>query len=164
MFYARHDALTELPNRVSVLRRLRKALAAPDDGEQLRAVLFIDIDDLKSTNDTHGHTAGDDLLRAVAACLRRVVAPDDVAGRLGGDEFVVLVSREVTKSELDDMVAQLRLALDTPATIGATSLPIGASIGVLEVHPGDVRTADEILRDADLAMYKAKRARRSLGA
>lgn len=164
MFYARHDALTELPNRVSVLRRLRKALAAPDDGEQLRAVLFIDIDDLKSTNDTHGHTAGDDLLRAVAACLRRVVAPDDVAGRLGGDEFVVLVSREVTKSELDDMVAQLRLALDTPATIGATSLPIGASIGVLEVHLGDVRTADEILRDADLAMYKAKRARRSLGA
>ena len=93
-----------------------------------------------------------------------MVAPDDVAGRLGGDEFVVLVSREVTKGELDDMVAQLRLALDTPATIGATSLPIGASIGVLEVHPGDVRTADEILRDADLAMYKAKRARRSLGA
>ncbi len=163
LFYARHDALTELPNRVSVLRRLRRALAAPDDGDRLRAVLFIDIDDLKSTNDTHGHTAGDDLLRAVAACLRRVVAPEDVAGRLGGDEFVVLVCREVTKGELDEMVERLRLELDTPASIGATNLPIGASIGVLEVHPGDNRTADEILRDADLAMYEAKRARRSQG-
>ncbi len=164
MFYAAHDALTELPNRVSVLRRLRKALAAPDERDHLRAVLFIDIDDLKSTNDTLGHTAGDDLLRAVAARLRRVVGPDDVAGRLGGDEFVVLVSREVSKGELDDMVAELRLELDTPAPIGATSLPIGASIGVVEVHRGDVRTADEILRDADLAMYEAKRARRSQGA
>jgi diguanylate cyclase (GGDEF)-like protein/PAS domain S-box-containing protein len=163
MFYATHDALTELPNRVSVLRRLRKALAAPDEGDHLRAVLFIDIDDLKATNDTLGHTAGDNLLRAVAERLRRVVGADDVAGRLGGDEFVVLVSREVTKAELDDMVAQLRIEFDTPATIGETSLPIGASIGVVEVQPGDVRTPDEILRDADLAMYEAKRARRSQG-
>jgi diguanylate cyclase (GGDEF)-like protein len=160
MFYARHDALTGLPNRVSVLRRLRKALATPDQGGRLRAVLFIDIDDLKSTNDTLGHTAGDDLLRAVAQRLRRVVGDGDVAGRLGGDEFVVLVSRAVTNTELDDMVAQLRLELDAPATIGDTSLPIAASIGVVEVHPGDARTADEILRDADLAMYEAKRGRR----
>jgi diguanylate cyclase (GGDEF)-like protein/PAS domain S-box-containing protein len=164
MFYALHDALTELPNRISVLRRLRKALAAPDQGAQLRAVLFIDIDDLKSTNDTLGHTAGDDVLRAVAACLRRVVAPEDVAGRLGGDEFVVLVSREIAKTELDDMVAQLRVELDTHVVIGESSAPIGASIGVVEVRPGDARTADEVLRDADLAMYEAKRARRSQGA
>ena len=83
MFYATHDALTELPNRVSVLRRLRKALAAPDEGDRLRAVLFIDIDDLKSTNDTLGHTAGDDLLRAVAASLRRVVARRRCGGTIG---------------------------------------------------------------------------------
>ena len=153
------DEVTGLPNRVSVLRRLRKALASPDDGAQLRAVLFIDIDDLKSTNDTLGHTAGDDLLRTVAARLRGVVTPADVAGRLGGDEFVVLVFREVTRSELDDMVERLRRELDTPATLGATSTPIGASIGVVEVHRGDKRTADEILRDADFAMYVAKRAR-----
>lgn len=164
MFYATHDALTELSNRVSVLRRLRKALAAPDEGDHLRAVLFIDIDDLKSTNDTLGHTAGDDLLRAVAERLRRVVGPADVAGRLGGDEFVVLVSREITETELDEMVARLRDELDTPAIVGGTSTPIGASIGVVEVHPGDVRTADEILRDADLAMYEAKRGRRGQGA
>ncbi|RDH76789.1 diguanylate cyclase [Mycolicibacterium moriokaense] len=160
MFYATHDALTELPNRVSVLRRLRKSLASPNEADQLRAVLFIDIDDLKSTNDTLGHTAGDDLLRAAASCLRRVVAADDVAGRLGGDEFVVLVFRDVSTTELDDMITQLRVALETPATIGATSARIGASIGVVEVDRGDRRTADEILRDADFAMYEAKRARR----
>jgi diguanylate cyclase (GGDEF)-like protein len=163
MFYASHDALTDLPNRVSVLRRLRKALAAPDEGDQLRAVLFIDIDDLKSTNDTLGHTAGDEVLRAVAASLRRVVPADDVAGRLGGDEFVVLVFRDLATGELDDMVERLRRELDTPVTIGATSTPIGASIGVIEVQLGDQRTADEILRDADLAMYGAKRGRRIQG-
>ena len=70
----------------------------------------------------------------------------------------------IVASMVEGVIAQLRLELDTPATIGATSLPIGASIGVVEVHPGDVRTADEILRDADLAMYEAKRARRSRGA
>jgi diguanylate cyclase (GGDEF)-like protein len=163
MFYASPDALTDLPNRVSVLRRLRKALAAPDEGDQLRAVLFIDIDDLKSTNDTLGHTAGDEVLRAVAASLRRVVPADDVAGRLGGDEFVVLVFRDLATGELDDMVERLRRELDTPVTIGATSTPIGASIGVIEVQLGDQRTADEILRDADLAMYGAKRGRRIQG-
>jgi diguanylate cyclase (GGDEF)-like protein/PAS domain S-box-containing protein len=160
MFYATHDALTELPNRVSVVRRLRKALTAPDERDQLRAVLFIDIDDLKSTNDTLGHTAGDDLLRAAAACLRRVVAADHVAGRLGGDEFVVLVFRDVSSTDLDEMIAHLRTELETPAVIGATSARIGASIGVLEVDRGDQRTADEILRDADFAMYRAKRERR----
>jgi diguanylate cyclase (GGDEF)-like protein/PAS domain S-box-containing protein len=160
MFYARHDALTELPNRVSILRKLKKALAAPDAEDQLRAVLFIDIDDLKSTNDTFGHTAGDHLLRATAGCLRRVVAAGDVVGRLGGDEFVVLVARDIVRAELDDMVDRLRAELNTPALIGATNAPIGASIGVVEVHRDERRTPDEILRDADLAMYEAKRARR----
>ncbi len=164
LFYATHDALTELPNRVSVLRRLRKALAAPDEGDRLRAVLFIDIDDLKSTNDTLGHTAGDELLRAVAASLRRVVPAADVAGRLGGDEFVVLVFRDLVEGELDGMVELLRGELNTPVTVGASSVRVGASVGVIEVQPGDGRTADEILRDADLAMYEAKRARRGQGA
>jgi diguanylate cyclase (GGDEF)-like protein len=162
MFYASHDALTELPNRVSVIRRLKKALASPRDGDGLRAVLFIDIDELKTTNDTLGHTAGDDLLRAAAHCLLHVAADDDMAGRLGGDEFVVLVFRDITRDELDDMVEWLRRELAAPSA-GSTSVPIRASIGVVEVQPDERRTADEILRDADLAMYEAKRARRSQG-
>ena len=104
MFYASHDALTELPNRVSVLRRLKKALAPTHEGEPLRWVLFIDIDELKATNDTHGHTVGDELLRAAANCLRGVVTAGDVVGRLGGDEFVVLIFRDLTRDELDGVI------------------------------------------------------------
>ena len=108
MFYASHDALTELPNRVSVLRRLKKALAPTHEGEPLRWVLFIDIDELKATNDTHGHTVGDELLRAAANCLRGVVTAGDVVGRLGGDEFVVLIFRDLTRDELDGVIELLR--------------------------------------------------------
>ncbi|MDX1883321.1 GGDEF domain-containing protein [Mycolicibacterium sp. 120270] len=160
VYYATHDALTELPNRISVLRRLRKALAPARGGEPLRWVLFIDIDDLKAINDTLGHTAGDAMLRAAADCLRRTVTADDVVGRFGGDEFVVQVYRDITRDELDGMIERLRAALAAPVEVGATSASIHASIGVVEVHPDDERTADEILRDADFAMYDAKRARR----
>jgi diguanylate cyclase (GGDEF)-like protein/PAS domain S-box-containing protein len=160
MFYATHDALTKLPNRVSVLRRLRKALGATHSGEPLRWVLFIDIDDLKATNDTMGHTAGDDMLRATATRLRRAVSTDDVVGRLGGDEFVVQVFRDLSREEVDDLIDGMREELAVPVSVGTTSAPIAASIGVIEVHRGDPRTADEILRDADLAMYEAKRTRR----
>lgn len=159
MFYASHDALTKLPNRVSVLRRLRKAVAPGHRGDRLRWVLFIDLDDLKAINDTLGHTAGDELLRTAAKCLRRVATTDDVVGRLGGDEFVVQVFRDIMRDELDGMIERLCEELATPVEVGSTSVPINASIGVVEVHRGDERTADEILRDADLAMYEAKRAR-----
>lgn len=160
VYYATHDALTELPNRISVLRRLRKALAPAQGGEPLRWVLFIDIDDLKAINDTLGHTAGDAMLRAAADCLRRAVTADDVVGRFGGDEFVVQVYRDISRDELDGMIERLRAALAAPVEVGGTSAAIHASIGVVEVHPDDERTADEILRDADFAMYDAKRARR----
>jgi ribose transport system permease protein len=121
----------------------------------LRAVLFIDVDHLKTTNDTHGHEAGDHVLRTTAERLRRTVAPDDVVGRWGGDEFVVLVCRAATSADLDDLVSRLHAALAVPAAQG----PIGASIGVVEVGRSDRRTADQLLRDADRAMYEAKRTR-----
>ncbi len=162
VFWATHDELTKLPNRASVLRRINKALAAPH-GYRLVAVLFIDIDGLKTTNDTLGHPAGDDLLCATAERLRRAVADADIVGRLGGDEFVVLVCGDATRRELDDVVGRVRLELATPAVIGGTSTEIRASIGVVEVADDEQRTADEILRDADLAMYEAKRARRGRG-
>src|SRR6185312_10336839 len=145
---ASHDALTELPNRVSVLRRLKKALAPTHEGEPLRWVLFIDVDELKATNDTHGHTVGDELLRAAANCLRGVVTAGDVVGRLGGDEFVVLIFRDLTRDELDGVIEFLRKELAAAVESGATRVPINASIGVVEVRREDQRTADELLRDA----------------
>jgi diguanylate cyclase (GGDEF)-like protein len=123
-------------------------------------VLFIDLDDLKTTNDTLGHEAGDELLRAAAARLRRAVGSGDVVGRHGGDEFVALVFGVASRDELDAVVDRLRLALADPVAIAGTTIPIRASMGLVEVDSDDPRTAEEILRDADRAMYMAKRARR----
>lgn len=154
-FLATHDGLTSLPNRAAVLLRINDALSGDSGDFRLRAVLFIDVDHLKTTNDTHGHEAGDRVLRTTAERLRRTVAPDDVVGRWGGDEFVVLVCRAATSADLDDLVNRLHAALAVPAGQG----PIGASIGVVEVGRSDRRTADQLLRDADQAMYEAKRTR-----
>jgi diguanylate cyclase (GGDEF)-like protein/PAS domain S-box-containing protein len=162
MFYASHDTLTDLPNRASVLRKMNRALQTPT-ANRLRAVLFIDVDELKTINDTLGHTAGDDLLCTAARRLLSAVAPDDVVGRFGGDEFVILVFGEATSDALQDMVGRVRLGLATPMSTDARSGAIHASIGVVDVHQDDQRTAEEILFDADRAMYEAKRARRRRG-
>ncbi len=124
-------------------------------------MLFIDIDELKATNDTFGHTAGDELLRAAARRLRNIVAAEDVVGRMGGDEFVVLVFRDITHREVDDMADLLRRELYAPTIPDVSRGAIHASIGVVEVELDDQRTSYEILRDADRAMYRAKRARRN---
>ena len=161
VFMATHDLLTQLPNRASVLRKVKRALEVPRRSERLRAVLFIDIDELKATNDTFGHTAGDELLRAAARRLRNIVAAEDVVGRMGGDEFVVLVFRDITHREVDEMADLLRRELYAPTIPDVSRGAIHASIGVVEVEIDDERTSYEILRDADRAMYRAKRARRN---
>lgn len=160
VYQANHDPLTGLPNRAFVLRRIAEALAATDCG-RLRAVLFIDLDDLKTTNDTFGHEAGDHLLNSAAARLRQAVSSDDVVGRHGGDEFVALIFGGDTRGELDNQVGRMRDRLAEPVVIGDTTLPIRASVGIVEVDRDDRRNAEEILRDADRAMYKAKRASHS---
>ncbi len=158
VYQANHDPLTGLPNRAFVLRRITEALASPDCG-RLRAVLFIDLDDLKTTNDTLGHEAGDALLNAAATRLRQAVGSDDVVGRHGGDEFVLLLFGAATQ-ERDSLVERLRGRLTAPVTIAETTVPIRASVGVVEVDRDDQRSAEAILRDADRAMYRAKRAGR----
>jgi diguanylate cyclase (GGDEF)-like protein/PAS domain S-box-containing protein len=162
VYQANHDPLTGLPNRAFVLRRISEALASADCG-RLRGVLFIDLDDLKTTNDTLGHEAGDDLLNAAATRLRQAVGSTDIVGRHGGDEFVLLVYGDATRGELDDLVSRLRVRLAEPVDIAGTSVPIRASVGIVEVERDDRRSAEAILRDADRAMYKAKRAGRGQG-
>jgi diguanylate cyclase (GGDEF)-like protein len=162
VYQANHDPLTGLPNRAFVLRKISEALASEECGH-LRGVLFIDLDDLKTTNDTLGHEAGDDLLNAAAARLRQAVGPADVVGRHGADEFVLLVYQDANRAELDDLVSRLRVRLAAPVDIADTSVPIRASVGIVEVDRDDSRSAEAILRDADRAMYKAKRPGRGQG-
>lgn len=160
IYQAKHDPLTRLPNRAFVLREITESLALTDCG-RLRALLFIDLDDLKTTNDTPGHEAGDVLLNAAAT--RLAVGSADVVGRHGGDEFVVLIFGDATRGELDHLTNRLRVRLAEPVDIAETTAPIRASVGIIEVERSDRRSGEEILRDADRAMYKAKRAGRGRG-
>jgi diguanylate cyclase (GGDEF)-like protein/PAS domain S-box-containing protein len=158
---ATHDALTGLPNRAAVLNKISDSLRASGD-QRLGAVFFIDLDNLKAINDSLGHDSGDELLQSVAHCLRASVGPNDVVGRFGGDEFVTLVAGDIGPAELAAFVGRLEHSLSEPMILGAATVRTQGSIGVTVVAPDDPRTAIEILRDADSAMYetKAKRRRR----
>ncbi|KAA0098673.1 diguanylate cyclase [Mycolicibacterium sp. P1-18] len=160
-YRATHDALTGLPNRAAILNQIADSLRAHGD-RRLGAVLFIDLDNLKAINDSLGHDCGDELLQSVGRCLRASVGPNDVVGRLGGDEFVTLVAGDASPAELASYVIRLERNLAEPMKLGAATVRTQGSIGVTVVAPEDERTAIEILRDADSAMYatKAKRRRR----
>lgn len=156
---ALHDPLTQLPNRALVLDRLRLALARHRRrAEGWVAVLYLDLDDFKGVNDSLGHGAGDTLLRALAPRLSEALRPSDTLARLGGDEFAVLCEGldEVTESvaiaeRLLDVVAR-------PVDVAGVDLRPSASVGIALVGPGAVVDAEDLLRDAGVAMYRAKRA------
>jgi diguanylate cyclase (GGDEF)-like protein len=155
-YLATHDELTGLPNRTLILDRVTQLLLRARREQTPIAALFIDLDNFKSINDTLGHAAGDELLRAVASRLTAVVRESDAVGRLGGDEFVVIAS-DLTFASGPELIAERLLeALDQPFKLegtGDATLKVTASIGVAA---GDRACADELLRDADIAMYQAK--------
>ncbi len=156
---ALHDPLTGLPNRALVLDRAERMLArGARDPNILAGAMFVDIDGFKHVNDRLGHAAGDQLLRVVGGRLQSAVRDQDTVGRLGGDEFVVLVecspNEEATLDLLADrMNESLREPVDLDGDRNAYS--VTASIGVAI---GRYDTAEELLRDADLALYSAKAA------
>ena len=151
---ADHDSLTELPNRTLFAASVARALAVTDAGPI--AVLFLDLDDFKDVNDTLGHAAGDELLTSVARRLSRAIRPTDVAARLGGDEFAVLVQcvDQLDGERVADRVVE---ALDGPFSAGGRELAVHSSIGIAYGTPGSI-SADDLLRNADVAMYEAKQA------
>jgi diguanylate cyclase (GGDEF)-like protein len=156
-FLATHDPLTGLPNRTLILDRVEQMLARGARSKTPVAALFIDLDNFKSINDTLGHAIGDELLQGVAARLQGVVRQADGVGRLGGDEFVV-IAEELSMDVGPELVAErLLAALEQPFKLGPdgeTRLTVTASIGI---SAGERNTsAEELLRDADIAMYSAK--------
>ncbi|MGW3175634.1 putative bifunctional diguanylate cyclase/phosphodiesterase [Streptomyces sp. NPDC001153] len=164
---AEHDPLTDLPNRALFTRRVQQALSgrrATDRGAALlgTAVLFIDLDGFKAVNDTIGHQAGDELLVQAARRLQDAVRQGDTASRLGGDEFAALIvgdgsrDRAARERNILELADRLRVTLSQPYAIDGSDVRVNASIGVAFAEPG--LGAGELLRNADLAMYRAKAA------
>lgn len=157
---AYYDPLTALPNRALLRDRLHQALVTAERHDHMGAVLFIDLDRFKTINDSLGHAVGDRLLQAVADCLRETVRATDTVARLGGDEFVVLLTELSGDAERAAVIAQavaekLLAAMACPFRIGRHELHTMPSIGIA-LFPMSVRHADEVLKQADTAMYQAK--------
>ncbi len=153
---ALHDALTDLPNRAYFVERVSQAQArVRRDPDYRFAVLFIDFDDFKAVNDNLGHAAGDRLLMEIAGRLRTCVRPGDVVARLGGDEFTLLLEEITGLPDAEHAARRIQAALVAPIAIEGREIVATASIGVALSEP-DYGQVQDLLRDADLAMYHAK--------
>jgi diguanylate cyclase (GGDEF)-like protein len=155
-----HDDLTELPNRLLLRDRLTRALSRQASTGGHVAVLFLDLDRFKLVNDTYGHPVGDSLLRLVATRLERVVREHDTLARFGGDEFVVVCEGIAGVPDAVAVANQLADALAAPFAIGGKEIAVSASIGITVATSPDL-DADELVREADIAMYEAKQSGRS---
>jgi diguanylate cyclase (GGDEF)-like protein len=150
-----HDQLTNLPNRTLFTERVAYALERQDRAKQSLAVLFLDLDDFKTINDSLGHPAGDQVLVTVAERLRRCIRPSDTVARLGGDEFGILLDDMSGPSDALLAAERIIQALNAPAYLDGQEVSIRASVGItLDTHG---EQADTLLRNADVAMYTAKR-------
>lgn len=158
MYDATHDALTDLPNRTLLEERLKHALEGIRERRgRLFAVLFLDLDRFKNVNDSLGHVIGDQLLIEVARRLKACVHPTDTVARLGGDEFTILLENLETSENAIQITERIQETLKVPFRFEGHELYTGASVGVVLVKgPRSARNPEDLLRDADTAMYWAK--------
>ena len=152
---AHHDGLTNLPNRDFFQDRLRQALERSQTAHQRVAVVCVDLDLFKNVNDAFGHPMGDRLLKAVAARLKDEVRGDNVVARLGGDEFAIVLASNVSPNEVSDFSDRLIRLLSDRYVIDGCELIVGASVGIA-LSPGDGASGEELMRNADMALYRAK--------
>jgi diguanylate cyclase (GGDEF)-like protein/PAS domain S-box-containing protein len=152
---AQHDSLTDLPNRILLNDRLAQAMAmVPRRGKKL-AVLYLDIDRFKDVNDTSGHMVGDRLLQSISKRLLDCVRSSDTVSRLGGDEFVILLNEVSDTKDAEITAGKILAALGEPHWIDNHELLVSASIGIV-MYPEDGKTAEALIKNADIAMYQAK--------
>jgi diguanylate cyclase (GGDEF)-like protein len=152
---ARYDELTGLPNRVNFRDEIEHLLAVPQDSDQLSALLFVDLDQFKQVNDTLGHPCGDQLLCTVADRLRNMLRPEDFVARFGGDEFVVFQQNIKSANEAASLARRIVDQLSECYKIDNHLVEIGASVGIAITPPGGI-SADTLLKNADMALYRAK--------
>jgi diguanylate cyclase (GGDEF)-like protein len=151
---ARHDALTDLPNRVLLRERLSEALLHVERGQRL-AVLYVDLDQFKNVNDSLGHPVGDELLRVVAGRLRGCVAETDTICRVGGDEFCIIQTELRDAADAERLALRIAEAISAPYDLHGHLAVIDASIGIA-LAPADGTDATELIKNADMALYGAK--------
>ena len=156
---ARHDALTDLPNRIEFLEQMARTEAGLKRGE-MAAVLYIDLDHFKAVNDTLGHAVGDEVIKQAAVRLWGTTRETDLLARLGGDEFALLLRPIEEVDQAARVADRIVKAMRTPMNIGGQQIEIGASVGIA-VGPGDGTSTDQLVKNADLALYKAKSEGRS---
>jgi diguanylate cyclase (GGDEF)-like protein len=152
---ARYDELTALPNRLNFRDEIERLLAVPHHADQLSALLFVDLDQFKQVNDTLGHPCGDQLLCAVADRLREMLRPEDFVARFGGDEFVVFQQNIKSSEDAAGLARRIVEHLSERYKIDNHLVEIGASVGIAMTSPQGV-SADTLLKNADMALYRAK--------
>ena len=152
-----HDPVTGLANRAMFSEQVRQAVARARREERAPAVIFLDLDDFKTINDSLGHAAGDEVLVEFARRLDASTRGADVAARFGGDEFAVLLEDVAESQAAANAAERILELLAQPMQAGHRQVTLGGSIGISVFSPGDGRDADELIRDADAAMYIAKR-------
>ena len=153
---AHFDALTNLPNRVLLADRLRQAMLQAQRRNQTLAVAYLDLDGFKAVNDQYGHDAGDTLLIAVSARMKQSLREGDTLARIGGDEFVAVLTDLADSAACVPLLTRLLDAAATPVEVDGVELQVSASLGVTYYPQADVPEADQLLRQADQAMYQAK--------
>ena len=154
-YQARHDTLTSLPNRLLFIDRLEQAIASSQQNSTFVAVLFLDLDHFKEINDSFGHTVGDKLLKNIAHTLAKVTRKSDTIARLGGDEFTVLLPDLHRENAVIDIVNGVIESFKSLQHIDEYEFYVSCSIGIA-LYPQDGTTSEEILKNADAAMYRAK--------
>jgi len=153
-YLAHHDALTDLPNRLVLYEELRQTLARTKRGIHV-AVFCLDLDRFKDVNDAHGHSVGDLLLKSVADRLRQCIRDTDMVARLGGDEFAIMQAGASQPTDATALASRLIAVIGAPYELGGHQVMVGLSIGIA-LAPGDGLDPDQLVKNADLALYRAK--------
>jgi diguanylate cyclase (GGDEF)-like protein len=155
-YFARHDDLTGLPNRVYLRERLRELLPTPTTAPSF-ALLYLDLDRFKAVNDLYGHHIGDTVLLMTADRIRPMIGPQDTIARIGGDEFIIVMRTEMPQLRAAEFADSLIAALEAPFTVDGRMLKTGASVGIA-IFPTHATTPEDLMRFADTALYRAKAA------
>lgn len=154
-FTSLHDSLTGLPNRHSLYTQLNLIVANANRNDRKFAVLFLDLDHFKNINDTLGHNVGDELLKSVAQKLKSIIRENDIVARIGGDEFIIILNDFNAVRVLEPIITKILTLFHHEWTVKSHFLRLSTSIGVA-IYPDDSKDIDELMKYADIAMYKAK--------